>query len=155
VKTEAEWLEALRGRLEKRVERVTETGCWLWNGRLDRKGYARLSLWRRDKRHYVLTLAHRLAFKAFVRDFPTTSVIMHRCDTPCCINPSHLVEGTQAQNIHDMLEKKRERGVGFNNRNKTHCNAGHPLSGENLRIEGKRKARRCKACENIKKGRNK
>lgn len=34
---------------------------------------------------------------------------MHSCDTPLCVNPAHLIAGTQKQNIHDMLLKSRQR----------------------------------------------
>jgi DNA-binding NarL/FixJ family response regulator len=36
-----------------------------------------------------------------------TGVIMHTCDTPNCVNPAHLVHGTQAENIADMVAKGR------------------------------------------------
>lgn len=35
-------------------------------------------------------------------------IIRHKCDNPLCINPEHLVVGTQQQNVNDMHERHRE-----------------------------------------------
>jgi predicted XRE-type DNA-binding protein len=34
-------------------------------------------------------------------------VVRHTCDNIGCVNPKHLVLGTQKQNIHDSINKKR------------------------------------------------
>ena len=32
---------------------------------------------------------------------------LHHCDNPPCIQPEHLYEGTQSQNMHDMYDRNR------------------------------------------------
>jgi len=39
-------------------------------------------------------------------------VVMHTCDNPRCVNPTHLVGGTQKNNIQDACRKGRMRGSG-------------------------------------------
>lgn len=54
--------------------------------------------------------AHRLVYHCLVADIADGMVVMHKCDNPPCINPNHLLLGTQAQNVADMVEKGRCRG---------------------------------------------
>lgn len=34
-------------------------------------------------------------------------VVMHRCDNPRCVDIEHLSAGTQRQNVHDSISKRR------------------------------------------------
>ena len=76
------------------------TGCWLWGkGRLP-YGYG---LCRRMGER----LAHRLSYIVHAGPIPAGMQVLHRCDVPACINPSHLVLGTQLDNVRDMIAKGR------------------------------------------------
>lgn len=35
-------------------------------------------------------------------------IVLHSCDNPHCINPSHLFEGTRADNVKDRVNKGRQ-----------------------------------------------
>ena len=75
--------------------------CWLWLATTDRTGYGRFRL--RDPRRYVG--AHRYAY--FLTQGCWPDICRHTCDTPACCNPGHLVDGTQADNIWDAIERDR------------------------------------------------
>jgi hypothetical protein len=52
---------------------------------------------------------HRLAYEWSHGPIPDGHVVMHVCDNPSCINPSHLRAGTQRENIADREAKGRGR----------------------------------------------
>ncbi len=90
-------------------------GCWLWAGAKDKNGYGRIG---------------------GTGTWPTLP-ILHGCDTPACVRPSHLREGSQQQNIAEVAV----RGRMFNSR-KTACPNGHPYDHRN---RAGRVCRRCRA----------
>lgn len=52
--------------------------------------------------------AHRVAYMlATGRDPGRKKLLHYRCDNPLCVNPKHLVPGTQRENVDDMLAKNR------------------------------------------------
>ena len=78
-------------------------GCWLWTANKNNNGYGQL--WFRRKLH----LAHRLSWLIHFGPIPPGVCVLHRCDTPACVNPGHLFLGTQNDNVVDCLEKGRAR----------------------------------------------
>ncbi len=93
---------------ERRLARMLEnyipepnTGCWLWLGPYARRDYGHVSGFTGE------TLAHRLFWRHHRGAPPPGLHVLHRCDTPACVNPAHLFLGTDADNIHDMMAKGR------------------------------------------------
>ena len=52
-------------------------------------------------------LAHRASYSKSKGVIPAGMVVMHTCDNPLCINPDHLVVGTQRENRVDCVTKGR------------------------------------------------
>lgn len=80
------------------------TGCWLWLGRVYRSRrheYGTFSL--RNKRYSV----HRAAFEAKNGQVPPGQICRHTCDVSLCVNPDHIIAGTQADNVADMFARHR------------------------------------------------
>ena len=82
------------------------TGCWLWCGKVDRKGYGRVSFRVAGRRRRYMGV-HRLSYELNIGPIPRGLGVLHRCDTPRCWRPAHLWLGTNAQNTADMWAKGR------------------------------------------------
>jgi hypothetical protein len=67
----------------------------------------------------------------------------HRCDVSLCVNPDHLFAGTRAVNMQDARAKGRLVGYG----KREFCKQGHPLSGDNVRVDPKSGKRSCRICK--------
>lgn len=76
------------------------TGCWLWTG----AGAAGYGLFWHERRNEG---AHRFAFRMAHGRLPV-GVSRHACNVPFCVNPAHVFEGTQAQNIADKVAAGRQ-----------------------------------------------
>lgn len=81
----------------------TPTGCWLWNGSLNNVGYGQIGVGFRQPN----TLAHRVSWRIHFGNIPHGANVLHRCDTPSCVNPDHLFLGTQMTNMLDCKAKGR------------------------------------------------
>jgi hypothetical protein len=92
--------------VESLLARTTaaDTGCLLWEGARGGNGYGYVRL---DGRTVAV---HRLVVALDGRD-PTGQVVRHTCDNPACVNPEHLVLGSQADNVADMMQRGRHRPV--------------------------------------------
>ncbi len=51
---------------------------------------------------------HRLSYRIH-KGNPGELVVMHTCDNRSCVNPDHLILGSQTENIHDCMLKNRHR----------------------------------------------
>jgi hypothetical protein len=93
--------------IESRVERITESGCWIWMGPTNPYGYGRMFI-REIGRHISM---HRLAWQIANGPIPPKLFVCHRCDIPACVNPSHLFLGTHRDNMLDCMRKGRHPGT--------------------------------------------
>jgi hypothetical protein len=55
-----------------------------------------------------MVAAHRLSYEIYNGPLEPGSVVLHTCDHRWCVNPNHLIQGTQKDNIGDMWSKGRE-----------------------------------------------
>lgn len=117
------------------------SGCWLWTAQISTNGYALLCVAGRRVR------AHRFSYELHKGPIPAGLQIDHTCSVRCCVNPDHLDAVTQRENNRRTFARGRAHNVGAFQRQKTHCPAGHPYSGENLALN-KHGERYCRICRN-------
>ena len=78
--------------------------CWEWTACINRReGYGIFT------KVCGTRLAHRISWIFEYGEIPEGMCVLHRCDTPGCVRPSHLFLGTQRDNLHDMYSKKRHK----------------------------------------------
>lgn len=116
-----------------KVAAPDESGCRVWTGCRNQKGYGRISV---DGRLWV---AHRVAWQIIAgRDLPEGMQLDHLCRNRACVEIAHLEPVTPKENTR--------RGItGWVNRTKTHCPKGHPYSPDNTFVyaDGRRACREC------------
>lgn len=107
-------IDDLPTRLSARIK-ISDSECWLWfsprrknrrgilkaNGRVFSQQYGKVCF--RGKRW----AAHRLVYTLLVGGIPEGTLIRHHCDTPACVNPSHLALGIAEDNVRDMMSRGR------------------------------------------------
>lgn len=90
-------------RFWNKVRRGDASECWPWTAYRNVHGYGLFGLGPK------LVLAHRFVWTITHGDIPDGAAILHHCDTPPCVNPSHLFLGDQPANVRDMISKGRDR----------------------------------------------
>lgn len=90
-----------RGRFWERVFKTKN--CWFWIGAVDARNYGQFrpiesQLW----------YAHRYSYFVENGQFDETLQVLHKCDTPNCVNPDHLFIGTKLENNRDTVSKGRQ-----------------------------------------------
>lgn len=109
-------------RVMSRIERITETGCWIFMGAVNDCGYGIVGKGGRGSGN---DRAHRITYSHFTGQIPDGMFVCHHCDVPACCNPDHLFIGTNQDNVRDM----RRKGRGSNPPRNSHViGAAHPGS---------------------------
>lgn len=97
--------------------------CWEWKG--SKRGSEEYGGFRLDGK---TRNAHRLIMDWVHGVLPQSLVVDHIwCDNPACVNPLHMVPTDNKTNSF-----RSGRNAAAVNLQKTHCQAGHELAGENL-----------------------
>ena len=80
--------------------------CWEWLGAhgLGTRGEYRPRVCIATKHYYVYRVVYQLytGYKLKERE-----VVRHTCDNSWCCNPHHMMIGTQADNVADMMKRER------------------------------------------------
>jgi hypothetical protein len=106
----------------------------MWLGRLTHEHYPVLC--RTTDR---VILAHRYSYERFVGPLDPKLVLDHLCRNRWCVNPSHLEQVTNTENV---LRGMSPPAIAAR---RSTCAAGHPYTTDNtyLRRRGQRECREC------------
>lgn len=92
-------------RFHAKYTRGAPDDCWPWTAGKSTDGYGRLRVQGKSLN------APRIAFYLEHGRWPVTA--RHTCDNPPCTNPAHIIDGTQADNVADMLSRDRSPVIGM------------------------------------------
>lgn len=104
-------LKSFADRFWAKVRHAQEPGaCWPWLGST-RHGYGNIGVGSRVDGSRRVVSAHRVAWELTHGPIPDGLWVLHRCDNPSCVRPTHLFLGTPQDNVDDMLAKGRHRAL--------------------------------------------
>ena len=86
-------------RFWKRINKTSN--CWEWINPTHPFGYGRLKVGK------GVELAHRISYKIHHGPITSSDCVLHKCDNPKCVNPSHLCIGSRKDNAVDRCSKDR------------------------------------------------
>jgi len=90
---------------------IPESGCWIWMGGVNPKGYGQVTISGKKILIHRLSLMDNFIEKGMIEHALLieigAGIVRHKCDIPCCMNPEHLEIGTQADNMEDMRLRGR------------------------------------------------
>ena len=132
----ADWVNPLKGRPNpkasrpladrfwEKVDKSAPNGCWVWTGARTH-GHGTIHVAMPNKLDYT----HRVVFGLLGQEIPEGMQVDHICRNRLCCNPDHLRFVTRDQNVVE-----NSLSPSALNKAKYYCKRGHPLAGENLRL---------------------
>ena len=97
---------SIQERFDEKYTPEPNSGCWLWTASSNGLGYGKIYL---DGK---MELAHRISWILQNGEIPKGkghhgTCVLHKCDTPACVNPEHLFLGSIKDNAQDKASKDR------------------------------------------------
>jgi hypothetical protein len=131
-------LKPLGERFERLYIPEPNSGCWLWLGDVDRKGYGEINLGTGVSGKRKRRAAHIVGYNLYRGPVLTGFELDHLCRNLLCVNPDHLEAVTHEENV------RRGMSPGAIVARTNICMAGHEMTEANTYWS--RGQRWCKEC---------
>ncbi len=95
-------MRTLSERFWAKVSKGDGDACWAWTGARDHADYGSIKV---DGKRVG---SHRVAWTLECGPIPDGIGVLHKCDVPSCVRPSHLFLGTHQENMGDRNAKRRQ-----------------------------------------------
>lgn len=119
-------------RFLSKIDYPDDSACWVWIGTLDTHGYGNLRI------EGTITLAHRWSFENLGGGVLVAGMVLdHLCRNTACVNPRHLEQVTQRQNI------MRGDSPAIITHLTELCQRGHSMADAMVLRNGRRYCRHC------------
>jgi hypothetical protein len=98
-------MKTVEQRLFSKLIPITESGCFVYGGTLDKlyDGYGSIMI--DGKKHK----AHRVVWQLMYGEIPYGMEVLHSCDVKSCCNINHLRLGTHAENMKEASQRGLSR----------------------------------------------
>lgn len=97
----------LAKRFWSKVDIRGDNECWPWlASKKNAMGHGQINVGGK------IECAHRIALSLHKGQMVDSPTVRHSCDNPPCCNPAHLIEGSDQDNVDDMLSRRRGRVFG-------------------------------------------
>jgi HNH endonuclease len=90
-------------RFFEHVRACESNACWWFDAKWQAGGYGKF----RAESGKPGVYAHRFIWEHENGKVPEGMKVLHTCDNPLCVNPSHLFLGTMRDNVLDSIAKRR------------------------------------------------
>lgn len=92
--------------MDKIARKLFEEGnCLVWQGCVNTDGYPKI-----NRKGDANTKGHRYVYEQCKGEIPKGNVVRHTCDNKLCLNPDHLIVGTNLDNVNDRIARGRTYG---------------------------------------------
>lgn len=85
----------LQTRFENFFEKTPDS-CWIWKGAITSSGYGAFAV-----QSKTIQQAHRVSYTLYVGLIGPGKLVRHLCHNRACVNPDHLLPGSDQDNADD------------------------------------------------------